>query len=71
MACRKARDAMLTQGYRGRRYRIYFSCDVILLIRKFGATWNVVSVMVFSIIVRAKFAMAINYLYWRPRYMMS
>ena len=27
MACRKARGTMLTQGYRGRRYRIYFSGD--------------------------------------------
>jgi hypothetical protein len=41
---------------------------VILLIRKFGATWNVVPVMVFAIIVPAALAMMINYLYWRLRY---
>jgi len=40
----------------------------ILLIQKFGATWNVVPVMVFAIIVPATLAIAINYLYWRPRY---
>jgi len=40
----------------------------ILLIRKFGATWNVVPVMVFTIIVPATIAVAVNYLYWRPRY---
>jgi hypothetical protein len=39
-----------------------------LLIQKFGATWNVVPVMVFTIIVLATLAIAINYLYWRPRY---
>jgi hypothetical protein len=42
----------------------------ILIIRKFGATWNVVPVMVFAIIVPATLAIAINYLYWRPRYRM-
>ena len=40
----------------------------ILLIQKFGATWNVVPVMVLAIIVPATLAIAINYLYWRPRY---
>jgi nicotinamide riboside transporter PnuC len=40
----------------------------ILLIQKFGETWNVVPVMVFAIIVPATLAMIINYLYWRPRY---
>jgi hypothetical protein len=40
----------------------------ILLIQKFGAMWNVVPVMVFAIIVPATLAIAINYLYWRPRY---
>ena len=40
----------------------------ILLIQKFGATWNVVPVMVFAIIVPATLAIVINYLYWRPRY---
>ena len=40
----------------------------ILLIQKFGATWNVVSIMVSAIIVPATLAIAINYLYWRPRY---
>jgi len=40
----------------------------ILLIQKFGVTWNVVPVMVFAIIVPATLALAINYLYWRPRY---
>lgn len=40
----------------------------ILLIQKFGTTWNVAPVMVFAIIVPATLAMAINYLYWRPRY---
>jgi hypothetical protein len=40
----------------------------ILLIQKFGATWNVVPVMVFTIIVPATLAIAIKYLYWRPRY---
>ena len=40
----------------------------ILLIQKFGATWNAVPVMVFAIIVPATLAVAINYLYWRPRY---
>jgi len=39
----------------------------ILLVQKFGATWNVVPVMVFAIIVPATLAIAINYLYW-PRY---
>jgi uncharacterized paraquat-inducible protein A len=43
----------------------------ILLIQKFGATWNVVPVMVFAIIVPATLAIAINYLYWRPRYRRS
>jgi nicotinamide riboside transporter PnuC len=43
----------------------------ILLIQKYGAMWNVVPVMVFAIIVPATLAMAINYLYWRPRYRMS
>jgi uncharacterized paraquat-inducible protein A len=43
----------------------------ILLIQKFGATWNVVHVMIFAIIVPATLAIAINYLYWRPRYRMS
>jgi len=33
----------------------------ILLIQKFGATWNVVPVMVFAIIVPATLAIAINY----------
>jgi hypothetical protein len=40
----------------------------ILLIQKFGATWIVVPVMVFAMIVPATLALAINYLYWRPRY---
>jgi len=40
----------------------------ILLIQKFGATWNVVPVMAFAVIVPATLAIAINYLYWRPRY---
>ena len=40
----------------------------ILLIQKFGGTWNVVPVMVFAIIVPVTLAIAINYLYWRPRY---
>jgi uncharacterized paraquat-inducible protein A len=40
----------------------------ILLIQKFGATWNVVPVMVFATVVPATLAIAINYLYWRPRY---
>ena len=40
----------------------------ILLIQKFGATWNVVPVMVFAIVVPATLAIAINYMYWRPRY---
>jgi uncharacterized paraquat-inducible protein A len=40
----------------------------ILLIQKFGVTWNVLSVMVFVFIVPATLAVAINYLYWRPRY---
>ena len=40
----------------------------ILLIQKFGATWNVVPVMVSAIIVPATLAIVINYLYWRPRY---
>ena len=40
----------------------------ILLIQKFGATWNVVPVMVFAIIAPATPAIAINYLYWCPRY---
>ena len=40
----------------------------ILLIQKFGTTWNVVPVMVFAIVVPATLAIAINYLYWRPRY---
>ena len=40
----------------------------ILLIQKFGATWNVVPVMVFAISVPATLAIAINYLYWSPRY---
>jgi len=43
----------------------------ILLVQKFGATWNVVPVMVFAIIVPATLAIAINYLYWRPRYRRS
>ena len=43
----------------------------ILLIQKYGATWNVVPVMIFAIIVPATLAMAINYLYWRPRYRRS
>ena len=42
----------------------------ILLIQKYGATWKVVPVMVFAIIVPATLAIAINYLYWRPRYKM-
>jgi uncharacterized membrane protein YgaE (UPF0421/DUF939 family) len=41
----------------------------ILLIQKFGATWPIVPVMVFAIIVPATLAMAVNYLFWRPRYM--
>jgi thiamine transporter ThiT len=40
----------------------------ILLIQKFGATWNIVPVMVFAIFVPGTLAVAINYLYWRPRY---
>jgi len=40
----------------------------IMLIQKFGATWNVVPVMVFAIIAPATPAIAINYLYWCPRY---
>lgn len=40
----------------------------ILLIQKFGATWNVVPVMAFAIVVPAAFAVAVNYLYWRPKY---
>ena len=40
----------------------------ILLIQKFGATWIVVPVMVFATVVPATLAIAINYLYWRPRY---
>jgi hypothetical protein len=40
----------------------------ILLTQKLGATWNVVPVMLFAIIVPATLAVAINYLYWRPRY---
>ncbi len=40
----------------------------ILLIHKFAATWNVVPVMVFAVIVPATLAIATNYLYWRPRY---
>ena len=40
----------------------------ILLIQKFGAMWTVVPVMVLAIIVPATLAIAINYLYWRPRY---
>ncbi len=40
----------------------------ILLLQKFGAAWNVVPRMVFAIIVPTTLAIAINYLYWRPRY---
>jgi hypothetical protein len=40
----------------------------ILLIQKFGMTWPIVPVMIFTIIVPATLAIAINYLYWRPRY---
>ena len=40
----------------------------ILLIQKFGAAWNVVPVVVFAVIVPATLAIAINYLYWSPRY---
>jgi nicotinamide riboside transporter PnuC len=40
----------------------------ILLIQKYGTTWNVVPVVVFAIIVPATLAIAINYLYWHPRY---
>jgi hypothetical protein len=40
----------------------------ILLIQKFGITWPIVPVMIFAIIVPATLAIAINYLYWRPRY---
>ena len=40
----------------------------ILLIQKFGAAWNVVPLMVFAVIVPATLAIAINYLYWSPRY---
>jgi len=40
----------------------------ILLIQKFGMTWPIVPVMILTIIVPATLAIAINYLYWRPRY---
>jgi hypothetical protein len=40
----------------------------ILLIQKYGTTWNIVPVMIFAIIVPATLAVAINYLYWRPQY---
>ena len=40
----------------------------ILLIEKFGMTWPIVPVMIFTIIVPVTLAIAINYLYWRPRY---
>jgi hypothetical protein len=40
----------------------------ILLIQKYGTTWNIIPVMIFAIIVPATLAIAINYLYWRPRY---
>jgi len=40
----------------------------ILLIQNFGPTWQVFAIIVFAIIVPATLAIAINYLYWRPRY---
>jgi len=40
----------------------------ILLIQKYGTTWNIIPVMIFAIIVPATLGIAINYLYWRPRY---
>ena len=47
----------------------------ILLIQKhgttwmsYGITWNIVPVVIFTIIVPATFVIVVNHLYWRPRY---
>jgi len=47
----------------------------ILLIQKhettwtsYGITWNVVPVMILTVVLPATLAVVINYLYWRPRY---
>jgi hypothetical protein len=47
----------------------------ILLIQKhgttwisYGVTWNIVPVVVFTVVLPATLAIAINYLYWQPRF---
>jgi len=40
----------------------------ILLVQRFGATWDVVPAIALTIIAPATIAAAVNYLYWRPRY---
>jgi hypothetical protein len=38
----------------------------VLPIQEYGATWNVVAVMAFAIVVPALCAIAANYVHWRP-----
>jgi len=47
----------------------------ILLIQKhgtrwtsYGITWNIVPVVILTVVLPATLAVVINYLYWRPRY---
>jgi uncharacterized membrane protein len=34
----------------------------------YGITWNIVPVVILTVVLPATLAVVINYLYWRPRY---
>jgi len=34
----------------------------------YGITWNIVSVVILTVVLPATLAVVITYLYWRPRY---
>jgi len=40
----------------------------VILLTKFGVTWNAVSTAVWGIPISSAIVASVNYLFWRPRY---